>query len=55
MLVAVRRAIEGEDLPGLRQRVEAEFLQMDEGERLARSATARLEAGIVRRFVAFEE
>ena len=48
--VAVRGAVEGDDLGALRKRVEAEFRQHDEEERDARAALARLEAGMVRRF-----
>ncbi len=48
--VAVRAAIEGDDLADLRHRVETEFRRQDEEERLARSALARLEATMVRRF-----
>lgn len=48
--VAVRRAIEGDDLGVLRARVEAEFRQQDEDERAARAALAMLEASIIRRF-----
>lgn len=48
--VAVRGAVEGDDLGALRRRVEAEFRQHDEAERDARAALARLEASMVRRF-----
>lgn len=48
--VAVRGAVEGDDLGALRARVEAEFRQHDEEERDARAAMARLEASMVRRF-----
>jgi F-type H+-transporting ATPase subunit epsilon len=48
--VAVRGAVEGDDLGALRKRVEAEFRKHDEAERDARAALARLEAGMVRRF-----
>lgn len=48
--VAVRGAVEGDDLGELRERVEAEFRQHDEEERDARAALARLEASMVRRF-----
>lgn len=48
--VAVRGAVEGDDLAALRARVEAEFRQHDEEERDARAALARLEAGMIRRF-----
>lgn len=48
--VAVRRAIEGDDLAALRERVETEFRREDEDEREARAALARLEASMIRRF-----
>lgn len=48
--VAVRGALEGDDLRELRARVEAEFRQHDEEERDARAAMARLEADMIRRF-----
>jgi F-type H+-transporting ATPase subunit epsilon len=48
--VAVRGAVEGDDLSKLRARVEADFRVRDEAERDARAALARLEAGMVRRF-----
>ena len=50
VLVAVRGAIEGDDLARLRARVEAEFRREDETEREARAALARLEASMIRRF-----
>jgi F-type H+-transporting ATPase subunit epsilon len=46
--VAVLRAFESDDLAGLRARVEAEFLVLDDHERGARTALARLEAGAIR-------
>ncbi|MFH1518288.1 MAG: F0F1 ATP synthase subunit epsilon [Pseudomonadota bacterium] len=48
--VAVRGAVEGDDLRELRMRVEAEFRQHDEEEREGRAALARLEASMIRRF-----
>lgn len=48
--VAVRGAVEGDDLGKLRARVDAEFRQHDEQERDARAALARLEASMIRRF-----
>ncbi len=53
--VALRDAVQGDDLDQLRELVERRFRQLDEAERQARSALARLEAGVVRRFVEFEE
>jgi len=48
--VAVRGAVEGDDLGALRKRFEAEFRQHDEDERESRAALARLEASMIRRF-----
>lgn len=48
--VAVRGAVEGDDLSELRARVEVDFRQRDEDERDARAALARLEASMIRRF-----
>ena len=48
--VAIRRGAQGEDLESLNDTVQASFVDMDEEERIARSALSRLEAGIVRRF-----
>jgi len=50
VMVAVRDAIESKDLGHLRERVEAEFRRHTEEEREARSALARLEAHMIRRF-----
>ncbi|MBL29487.1 MAG: F0F1 ATP synthase subunit epsilon [Rhodospirillaceae bacterium] len=51
VLISTRRAAPGDDLHALRDRVEQTYLHLDEHERLARSALARLEAGVVRRFM----
>jgi F-type H+-transporting ATPase subunit epsilon len=53
VLVSVRRAIDGADLGKLRAVVEKEFLTLDARERSARTVTAKLAAGFLRRFVAF--
>lgn len=47
--VAVRGALEGDDLTLLRDRVETEFRRQDEDERDARAALTRLEATMIRR------
>ncbi|RMF44557.1 MAG: F0F1 ATP synthase subunit epsilon [Planctomycetota bacterium] len=52
--VATRSAVKGGDLGELRMIVEREFRTLDEQERVARSAMARLEAGLVRRFLDFD-
>lgn len=46
--VAVGNAMRGAVLEGLQQVVEAEFRALDDRERLARTALARLEANLVR-------
>ncbi|MFG6157610.1 F0F1 ATP synthase subunit epsilon [Halomonas sp. 1390] len=48
--IAIRRGVLGTDLASLRETVQESFIEMDEDERVARSALSRLEAGIVRRF-----
>lgn len=53
--VATRRAVRGDDLAALRETVRHEFLALSEREREARNAVARLEAGIIRRFIEIEE
>ena len=54
VLVSVRRAIGGTDLGQLHAAVEKEFLNLDETERSERSVSARLETGLLRRFVIFQ-
>ena len=54
VLVSTWRGTRGEDLETLQGVVEREFLALDDRERAARSALARLEAGVVRRFVELE-
>lgn len=46
--IAVRRAVQGDDLASLALRVATEFEQADEQERVARTALSRLESGILR-------
>ena len=48
--VAVRRGVMGDDLETLRETVRETFVEVDESERVARSALSRLEANMVRRF-----
>ncbi|MCY0150854.1 MULTISPECIES: ATPase [Hoeflea] len=48
--VAIRRGVQGESLETLRETVENTFVQIDEDERVARTALSQLEANIVRRF-----
>ena len=53
--VSTRGAVPGEDLETLRQTVRDRYLELDEREKSARSALARLEAGVVRRFIELRE
>lgn len=55
VLVSCRNAVRGEDLGQLQKIVDERFTELDEQERMARSAVARLEAGVVRRFIEFEK
>ena len=48
--IAVRRGVMGDDLDTLRKTVRETFVDMDEKERMARSALSRLEANMVRSF-----
>lgn len=48
--IAIRRGVQGKDLDTLNDTVQSIFVEVDEEERVARSALSRLEAGIVRRF-----
>ncbi|MDY7218622.1 ATPase [Denitrificimonas sp. JX-1] len=48
--IAVRRGVQGSDLATLHETIEHTFTEVDEDERVARTALSKLEAGIVRRF-----
>lgn len=52
--VSVRRAVGGVALEALQAAVEQQFLRLDEQQREARAAMARMEAGFVRRIAEFE-
>lgn len=54
VLVSARLAVAGAPLGALRRTVEEEFEHVDEHERQARSAVAKLEAYFVRRFLELE-
>lgn len=47
VLVSVRNAIGGADLGKLREKVEKEFVELDENERKVRSVMAKLESGFI--------
>ena len=48
--ICVRRAVEGDNLANLTAAVLSAFVDLDDHERMARTALARLEANMVRRF-----
>lgn len=54
VLVSTRSAAMGRTLGELQHVVKEQFRTLNERQRLARSATARLEAGLVRRFLEFD-
>ncbi len=53
VLVSVRNAIGGMSLGKLREAVQQEFRNLDEGEKQGRAVLARLESGFMRRFAEF--
>lgn len=55
VMVSTRSAIGGADLGQLRMAVEEEFTEVDEREKRARSALAKLEADFVQRFIDMQE
>ena len=55
VLISTRDAIVGDDLDTLEPEVKNAFLQIDEHERTARTALARLEAGMIRHFLELEK
>lgn len=52
--ISVLDAFESTDLASLREQVASRFLSLDEHERAARTALARLEAGAIRRVLEIE-
>ncbi|GIW94243.1 MAG: F0F1 ATP synthase subunit epsilon [Pirellulaceae bacterium] len=54
VLLSTRWATLGEHLGAVKAKVEEQMRVVDERERAARSAAARLEAGLVRRFMEFD-
>lgn len=55
VMVCTRHAVCGDDLSTLQQVVEENFAVLDDRERAARSAVARLEADFARRFLMLRE
>ncbi len=55
VLVSTRNAIRGADLGTLKKAVEESFRALDEREKVARAASAKLEADLIRRFLELKE
>jgi F-type H+-transporting ATPase subunit epsilon len=55
VLVSTRQAVIGDNLGKLRETVASQFRAIDEREKLARSALAKLEASVIRHFIELEE
>ena len=54
VLVSVRNAIQGKDLAQLRSAVQQEFLNLNERDRNLRAALNKMESGLIRRMVVFQ-
>jgi F-type H+-transporting ATPase subunit epsilon len=55
ILISAYNGVRGNDLDKLHHLVAERFVNLDEQQRIARSALARLEAGVMRRFIELEE
>lgn len=55
VLIFAYNGVRGDNLTLLRHLIAERFITLDERQRTARSALARLEAGVVRRFMEMEE
>jgi F-type H+-transporting ATPase subunit epsilon len=55
VLVSTRNAVRGGELGELRRIVEERFLVLDDKEKTARTAMAKIEAGFVRRFLEIQK
>ena len=55
VLVSARDAVRGADLGKLKSTVEEKFRALDEREKIARAASAKLEADLIRRFLELNE
>ena len=51
VLVSTRNAVIGPDLGILKQTIQKQFVELDDREKISRSALAKLEANFVRRFM----
>ncbi|QBQ56584.1 F0F1 ATP synthase subunit epsilon [Nitrosococcus wardiae] len=55
VLISTLNGVRSTDLESLKATVEENFLHLDEYERITRTALARLEAGVIRRFMELEQ
>ncbi len=55
VLISTQNASQSTDLGELKAKIRRQYSELDERERLARSASARLEAGLVRRFMELQK
>ncbi len=53
--VSVRHAVAGKDLGSLHDAVKRQFLTLDDEQRNARAAVAKMEGGLLRRFAEFQD
>jgi len=55
IMLSIRNAVRGPDLGVLKKTVEKQFVELEDREKMSRSALARLEAGFIRRFMDIEK
>lgn len=55
VMVSALSAVPGRDLQSLRATVRQRYVELDEGQKQARGVLARLEVGVVRRFLELQE
>jgi F-type H+-transporting ATPase subunit epsilon len=53
--LSIRNAVRGPDLGVLKKSVQKQFIELEDREKMSRSALVRLEAGFVRRFMDLEK
>ncbi|MBW2569141.1 MAG: F0F1 ATP synthase subunit epsilon [Deltaproteobacteria bacterium] len=51
VMFSTRNAVRGPDLGALKKTVQKQFVELEDREKMSRSALARLEAGFIRRFM----
>ena len=53
VMLSTRNAVRGPDLGVLKKTVQKQFIELEDREKMSRSALARLEVGFIRRFMDF--